>query len=87
MMTFIWVSFLVTAGIIAYVAASGLRKGDRAFRPIGWLLGVMALGTALFPALLPFLGVSIWAWSYGFFVSLLTISMAGLLVFNGRKKC
>ncbi len=87
MMTFIWVSFLVTAGIIAYVAASGFRKGSRAFRPVGWMLILLALGTALFPALLPFLGVSIWAWSYGFFVSQLTISMAGLLVFNGRKKC
>jgi len=75
-MTVVWIVFLLTALLLAAIALITLRaKGQMApvFHVLGEILFFMAVVTALFPALLPVLGVTAWVGSYLAFVGIMTV--------------
>ncbi len=75
-MLVVWIVFLLTSLLLAVIALVTFRsKGSMAptFHGVGKLLMVMVTVTAVFPALLPVLGVLAWAGSYIVFVGVMTV--------------
>jgi len=87
-MGIVWIAFAITAVLLAGGALATLRyKGGQAIalhRAAGFLFA-MAVGTAIFPALLPHLGVKVWVVAYIGFVTLLTGIMTATVVAKARK--
>jgi hypothetical protein len=74
-MATVWIAFVITAALLAISAWVALRlTGELApiLRTVGKSLLAMAIGTALFPVLLPFLGV--WVWVGGYVVLIIALS-------------
>jgi len=85
-MEIVWLAFSVTAVILAVAAlvASRARQRSSAFRVVGWSLLTMAVGTAAFPALLPVLGVVLWASAYVAFVLIVTGFLTAYTAMGGH---
>ncbi|MFQ5738208.1 MAG: hypothetical protein ACE5JX_04305 [Acidobacteriota bacterium] len=73
-MSTVWMTFIVTAVVLALGAWSAMRFGrpTAVFRTVAGFLLAMALGTAVFPALLPVVGVTAWVAGYVGFVAVAT---------------
>ncbi len=87
-MTIVWVAFAITAVLLAGGAWAALRyQGEQAtaFRSVAGFLLTMAIGTALFPALLPLLGVKLWIGGYIAFVISLTGVMTAMAVVKAKQ--
>ena len=86
-MGIVWTAFAITAALLAGAAGAMLRyKGAQAVavRSAAGFLFAMAIGTAIFPALLPLLGVKLWVGAYIGFVTLLTGVMTATVVARAR---
>jgi hypothetical protein len=86
-MATIWATFLLTGVALLALALIGLRwRGGKApvFHTVGRFLLVLAVATALFPAILASLGPLRWAAVYIAFVVLLTAVMTGVALTRAR---
>ncbi len=82
-MPIVWMAFAVTALLLAVGARLSLRyKGEQAAaeRSAAGFLFAMAVTTALFPALLPPLGVRAWVSAYVALIILLSGVMTAAVV-------
>ncbi len=87
-MTIVWIAFAITAVLLAGGAWAALRyEGEHAtaFRSIARFLLALAIGTVLFPALLPLLDVKVWIGGYIAFVLLLTGVMTASAVAKTKQ--
>jgi len=87
-MATVWISFLLTAAVLAIGAWAALRvKGEGAswLRAVGGFLAAMAVGTAGFPALLGVLDSRTWIGGYVGFVAALTVLMTAVAVRRARR--
>jgi len=86
-MVVVWAVFAGTALLLAVCGfIAGRIKGEMApvFRTVRRFLLVMAVGTALFPALLQHVGPTVWAGLYVAFVVVVTGIMTGSAVAAAR---
>jgi hypothetical protein len=90
-MATVWIVFVATGLVLALGAWAVIRfatTGEQApaFRAVARFLVALALGTAVFPALLTPLGVKTWLVAYIGFVAALTGAMTITAVVTARRE-